>query len=126
MLPVSRLCPGLSAPTELRPPQPSASCSGCGSDAMSCRRASLLTNRTRVPAVTVNSFGLTPAAVIVNVNGFDGVGPGEVLPPQDTAIIERSSSRTRMAAGYHLRLAEMPSRGIWCSADLHVGPVRLT
>src|SRR5512141_920817 len=83
--PVSRFWPGLKVPTELMAGQ--SVWSGCGSDDIAWGRESLLTKSTRVPGGTVNSFGLTPADVIVKVNGLVGTGAGDEgdePPPQDS------------------------------------------
>jgi hypothetical protein len=68
---------------------------------MSCRRESLFTNNTRLPAGTVNSFGLTPLDVMVTVNGLDaGGGDGaEALPPH--AAASRHMSSATMITGRH-------------------------
>ena len=68
---------------------------------MSCRRASLFTNNTRLPAGTVNSFGLTPLEVMVTVNGLDdGGGDGAgALPPH--AAASRHTSSTTMITRRH-------------------------
>lgn len=66
---------------------------------MSCRRASWLTNDTRVPMGTVSSFGLTPLEVSVNVYGLLGVGDGAgagLLPPPHEAR-SRQRMRTQIA-----------------------------
>ena len=104
-LPVSRLSPGFNAPTTLIALHSGSLCSGCGSQAMSCRRESLLTKSTRLPAGTVNSLGLTPPAASVNVNGLVGGGlegvEGELLPQAALAIaatVTRSRTRTLCCA----------------------------
>src|SRR5688572_32859974 len=55
---------------------------------MSCRRVSLLTNRTRAPWATVSSFGVTTPFAIVNtlvLAGGCGWGDGVVPPPPHAA-----------------------------------------
>ena len=67
---------------------------------MSCARASLLTNSTRVPGATVTSFGLTPDAVMVIVLGFGGRGSGVDgdAPPHESirTLAVRAAARIRM------------------------------
>src|SRR5215475_2865691 len=77
MLPVCRLWPALSTPTWLISGQ--SVCSGCGSDAMSCGRVSLLTNRTWLPRGTTTFFGVTALFAMVIVAA--AVGLGELVDP---------------------------------------------
>ena len=84
-------------------------CSGCGSDAMSCTRLSLLTKVTRDPAEMGSVRGDTPVDVIVIVPGV-GVGEGEgdgdevgeagveLLPPQPMPIITTAATQNDAAA----------------------------
>src|SRR5438445_10050559 len=50
-------------------------CSGCGSDAISCERLSLLMNVTVWPTATTTALGLTPAPVMVTVAPLTPVTP---------------------------------------------------
>ena len=67
-------------------------CVGCGSEAISCGRVSLLTKVTLCPTVIETCEGLTPAAVMVTVAPLGPVAPvdgemtwvdpvGELDPP---------------------------------------------
>ena len=92
-------------------------CSGCGSEAMSWTRVSLLTNVTRDPAGMVRVRCDTPVdvIVIVEVPGVgDGVGEGEgegegdgvgdadagvaLLPPHAMPIITTAATQNDAAA----------------------------
>jgi hypothetical protein len=66
---------------------------------MSWDRESLLTNSTRLPAGTVNSFGLTPLAVSVKMYGFvdGGDGVGGELPPHEA--MARTARGTAIRTG---------------------------
>jgi hypothetical protein len=55
---------------------------GCGSDAISCARESLLTNVTVCPTGTVTLLALTPAAVMVIVAPL-----APPVPPSRTTIV---------------------------------------
>jgi hypothetical protein len=70
-------------------------CCGCGSDAISCERLSLLTNVTAWPTATVTVDGLTPADVMVIVAPLGPVPPSRTMtvtllgeveePPQEVS-----------------------------------------
>src|SRR5262245_47342991 len=80
MLPVCRLWPALSTPTWLISGK--SVFSGCGPDAMSCGRVSLLTNRTWLPRGTTTFFGDTALFAMVIVAAAFGLGELLELLPQ--------------------------------------------
>ena len=112
-MPVVLLCPGCRKPTSLIAGH--VVCSGCGSDAMSWIRVSLLTNVTRDPAEIVTVRGDTPLEVIVmveapGVGGGAGEGEGEgdgdelgeagveLLPPHPMPITISAATQNDEAA----------------------------
>src|SRR5687767_7551902 len=74
-------------------------CSGCGSDVISCRRASLLTNRTRAPGETTSSAGLAaPAAEMVirlGLSGGAGAAGPELPPPHAATSVRHTIGSAR-------------------------------
>ena len=67
-------------------------CVGCGSDAISCGRVSLLTKVTLCPTVIETCEGLTPLAVMVTVAPL---GPVEPVDARDDLASIRSASWIR-------------------------------
>src|SRR4051812_42263460 len=80
---VTRVCPGASMPSPAsRDGQ--LPCCGCGSEAISCERESLLTTVMACPTASVTVLGLIPADVIVMVATLVPVPPSltmTVTPP---------------------------------------------
>jgi hypothetical protein len=96
-----------------------AVCSGCGSDAMSCTRLSLLTKVTRDPAAMVTVRGDTPLDVIVmvevpGVGGGEGEGDGEgvgeagveLLPPHPMPTTSAATQNDEAAFPRRLPVAD--------------------
>src|SRR5215471_9642537 len=91
-------------------------CCGCGFDAISCDRVSLLMNVTVCPTATVTDAGLTPLAVIVTVAPLappvppsrtitavpppPGLLPPPLLPPQADSTPSATSESTNLERRY--------------------------
>ena len=88
------------------------------------RFVSLLTNSTRLPGGTVNSFGLMPAVVMVKVNGFAGgglVGVEPLLPQAARPITVKTGTGVASPPDY-VRPAtrakgNLPIGRRWCPSD---------
>ena len=88
-------------------------CSGCGSDAMSCTRLSLLTKVTRDPAEMVTVRGDTPLEVIVMVDApgvGGGVGEGDGLGEAGVELLLPHPMPTTTSAATQNDEAAFPRR----------------